>query len=94
VERGTQIDPAGILPSARLVSDLGLGRIGRLRVAICLEEAFGHELSDDVIDRFVTVADIATYFRHRYFTDYEFQVPAPFRGTPPTAAISAQVPPS
>ena len=82
IERATQIDPAGIAPSTRLVSDLGLGRIGRLRVAICLEEAFDHELSDDVINRFVTVADIATYFSHRYFRDYEFPVPAAFRGTP------------
>jgi len=88
LERATQIDPADISPSTRLVNDLGLGKIGRLRVAICLEEAFDHELSDDVLDRFVTVADIVSYFGHRYFRDHDYPVPAVFREAP-TAAESA-----
>ncbi len=86
IERATQIDPADISPSTRLVNDLGLGRIGRLRVAICLEETFDHELSDDVLDRFVTVADIVSYFGHRYFRDYDYSVPVAFGEA---AAVSA-----
>ena len=95
IERATQRDPADIVPSTRLVNDLGLGRIGRLRVAICLEEAFDHELSDDIVDRSVTVADIVSYFGHRYFSDYDYPVPAvpaAFRGVAP--AVSAQAQPS
>jgi acyl carrier protein len=89
IERATQIDPAEISPSTRLVNDLGLGRIGRLRVAICLEEAFDHELSDDDVDRFITVADIVSYFGHRYSKDYDYSMPAAFREGS-AAAVSAQ----
>ena len=65
VQWATDTDLALISPTTRLVDDLALGRFGRLRLAICLEEVFDDELSDDVLNRFVTVGDIATYFgRH------------------------------
>jgi len=71
IERATQVDPAKISANTRLAYDLGVGRVGKLRVAICLEEAFDHELSDDVLARFRTVGDIVRYFSRHYFGDIE-----------------------
>src|SRR5271157_6379585 len=75
IERATGLDSASISPGTRLVDVLALGGLDRLRLAVCLEEAFGLELSDDVLRRFVTVADIARYFSHHCFTDHEFPLP-------------------
>jgi acyl carrier protein len=85
IERATGLDAATISPGTGLVDDLELGRLDRLRLAVCLEEAFGLELSDDVLKRFVTVADIARYFSHHCFTDHEFPLPL-VTFTPPIAS--------
>ena len=69
IESTTSLDPTEVSPSTRLVEDLSLGRFGRLRLAIHLEEIFDLELSDEVVQRFVTVSDIAGYFSRRYFRD-------------------------
>ena len=76
IQGATQIDPAQISPTTRLVDDLGLRRFGRLRLAICLEEAFDDELSDDALERFVTVGDIIRYFSRRIFRDHVSRLPA------------------
>ncbi len=69
VERTVWIRPAEVSPAARLVDDLALGRFGRLRLAIQLEEIFDLELPDDIVEQFVTVADITDYFSRRCFRD-------------------------
>jgi acyl carrier protein len=53
----------------RLADDLKLGRIGRMRLGICLEEVFSTELLDEVLERAVTVADIVKYFSRYYYSD-------------------------
>jgi acyl carrier protein len=76
IGRIAHMDPASILTNARLTEDLALGRFGRLRLAVCLEEAFDFELPNEVVARFVTVSDIVGYFSRRYFRDFPFPVRA------------------
>ena len=64
------IDPANILSSARLTEDLAMGWFGRLRLAVCLEQAFDLELPNEVVARFVAVSDVVGYFSRRYFRDF------------------------
>lgn len=45
----------------RLTCDLALGGFDRLKLAMYLEEIFDIELSDDILERSVTVADIVKY---------------------------------
>jgi hypothetical protein len=47
VERTTSGDQSEISPTTRLVEDLALGRFGRLRLAIHLEEIFDLEPADE-----------------------------------------------
>ena len=94
LEQATRIDPAGISTGTRLADDLGLGRFGRLRLAICLEEVFDLELPDEVVARFVTVADVVTYFSSHYFSDAQSATPIDFRGVAPVPAMSSRARPS
>ena len=55
---------------------MGLGRFGLLKLAISLEAVFDLELADEVVARFVTVADIVSYFSRRYFRDFQTPLPA------------------
>jgi acyl carrier protein len=55
----------------RLAGDLKLGRMGRMRLGICLEEVFDIELSDEVLERAVTVADVVKYLSRRYYRDID-----------------------
>jgi hypothetical protein len=55
---------------------LALGRFGRLRLGVCLEEVFDVELSNEVVARFVTVSDVVSYFSRRYFRDFSAPVRA------------------
>ena len=71
IEQTTFIEIPGIRPSTRLADDLALGGFGRLKLAIYLEEAFGVELPDEALERFVVVADIVDYFGSRHFRDVE-----------------------
>jgi acyl carrier protein len=75
IEQTTYISPAEVTTNTRLVDDLALGRFGRMRLAINLEELFDLELPNDVVARFVTVADIVNYFSRHYFRDYQFRLP-------------------
>ena len=65
VVRG-QVD---LSPATRLSDDLALSRFGRLKLAICLEEAFDVELEDEDIEQFTVVGDIVSYISSRYFRD-------------------------
>lgn len=76
IQWATRIDPAFISPTTRLVEDLALSRFARLRLAICLEQAFDDELSDDDLAGLVRVGDIVRHFSHRVFRDYAYPIPA------------------
>jgi len=76
VEQTARVSPAEVTIDTRLADDLRLGRLGRMRLAMNLEEVFDLELPNDVVARFVTVADIVNYFSRRYFRDYQSRLPA------------------
>ncbi len=57
--------------ATRLADDLALGRLGRLRLAMSLEEIFDVELEDAVIKQFGNIGDIVSHFSYRYFRDIE-----------------------
>ena len=69
LERTSRLDTEGLSGTTRLREDLRFGRIARLKLALSLEEIFDHELPDDVVDGFATLADIVRYFSRRYFRD-------------------------
>ncbi len=71
VERATYIGGRGIALETRLARDLALGGFGRLKLAIHLEEIFDIELSDESLERFITVADIVKHVNGRCFRDVE-----------------------
>ena len=55
-----------ITGASRLAEDLQLGRLGLVKLALYLEEIFDVELSDELLGRFVTVADIVRYLSRDY----------------------------
>ncbi len=65
VVRGTR----DVSPATRLTDDLALSRFGRLKLAICLEEAFDVELEDEEVEQFTVIGDIVSYLSSRYFRD-------------------------
>jgi acyl carrier protein len=71
IERATHTGDRKVALETRLVCDLALGRFDRLKLAVCLEEIFDVELSDEVLKRFATVADIVGYVGRHYFQDVE-----------------------
>jgi len=76
VKQAVYIEVPGLSGATRLVDDLALGRLGRLKLAIRLEEVFNIEFQDDVVERFGTLGDIVTYLSRRYFRDSDTQAPA------------------
>lgn len=76
IEQTIHVNPADVTTGTRLVDDLALGKFGRMKLAIYLEEVFDLELPNEVIARFVTVADIVSYFSRHYFRDYQSPLPA------------------
>ena len=71
VKRTTSVGSRGVALETRLAGDLLLGGLGRIKLAICLEEVFDIELTDEVLEHFVTVADIVRYVDGHYFRDVE-----------------------
>jgi acyl carrier protein len=61
VEQTVYTEGRSLSPATRLVDDLSLGRFGRIRLAMYLEETFDLEISDHAIECFDTVGDIALY---------------------------------
>ena len=76
VGRTVYVELSTISDSSRLADDLALGRFGRLKLGIYLEEIFDLELPDDVLAGFSTVADIVRYISRRYFRNIETSVAA------------------
>ncbi len=66
-----RVDSSGLTQATRLVDDLAIGRFGRLKLAVCLEELFDIELQDKTVEQFDTLGDIVTYLSYRYFRDIE-----------------------
>lgn len=75
---GQTIDTGGraVALETRL-ADLKLGRIGRMRLGLSLEDIFAIELPDDVLEPAATVADIVQYLARRYYRDIDISPPAP-----------------
>ncbi len=71
VQQTTHVEASCISESTRLKDDLAFGRFRRNKFALCLEDIFDLELSNDVMERFTTVADVVSYFSWRYFRDVE-----------------------
>lgn len=65
IKQVTPVEAASISRPTRLVEDLRFGGFSRLKLAIYLEEIFGVELPDEVLKRFITVADIVNYLSRR-----------------------------
>jgi acyl carrier protein len=61
VEQTVYIDGHTLTPATRITKDLKIGRFGRLKLALYLEETFDVELPDEAVERFETVGDIAQY---------------------------------
>ncbi|MEA2792448.1 MAG: hypothetical protein QOG73_4854 [Acetobacteraceae bacterium] len=61
VEQTVYLDGQTVSPATRLDDDLQLRRFDRIRLAMYLEEIFDVEFSDDAVECFGTVGDIASY---------------------------------
>ena len=71
IEQTTHLGDRKVALETRLTCDLALGGFGRLKLAMYLEETFDIELSDDVLERAITVADVVRYISGHYFQDVE-----------------------
>ena len=71
VERTINVGSRGVVSETRLVGDLLLSGLGRIKLAMSLEEVFDIELPDEVLERFATIADIVKYVDGHYFRDVE-----------------------
>ena len=56
-----EIDKSVIKESSTLEEDLGAGSLDLIDLAMSIEDEFGIELSDDVIEDISTVGDLAKY---------------------------------
>ncbi len=74
IKQTMNVETAGLSLSTHLVNDLALGRFGRLRLAVCLEELFDIELQNNAVEQFDTLGDIVDYLSYRYFRDIESTV--------------------
>lgn len=55
------INSADITPEAELVNDLGINSLELADMVLLCEEKFNIEISDDVINKFITVGDVSDY---------------------------------
>lgn len=69
VEQTVYVEASSVSPASRLADDLRLGRFGRFRLALYLEETFDVELPDEDVERFDTVGDIVRYMDRWSFQD-------------------------
>lgn len=61
VEQTVYIQGDAVSPATRLADDLQLGRFGRIRLAMYLEETFDLEISNDAVECFDTIGDITLH---------------------------------
>jgi acyl carrier protein len=74
VEQTVDVKGTTLSPASRLADDLRLGRFGRIRLALYLEETFDVELPDEAIERFDTVGDIVRYMSRWSFESADVSV--------------------
>jgi acyl carrier protein len=75
VARTVRAETPGLSRSTRLADDLALSRLGRITLAMSLEDIFDVELENDVVERFFDIGDIVSHFSDRYFRDIEPSTP-------------------
>ena len=61
ISEETGADPATITPEQTISGDLDLDSLSRLTIATHAEDMFNVAIPDEEIDKFYTVADLATY---------------------------------
>ena len=71
INRTVHVGSLRVTLETQLASDLTLSSFTRIKLAMCLEEVFDLELSNDVLERFVTVADIVKYISRHYFREID-----------------------
>jgi acyl carrier protein len=76
VQQTVYIDRQGLAPTTRIADDLGVGRFGRIKLALYLEETFDVEIPDEVVGRFDTVGDIVRYLSRWSHETAEFSAQA------------------
>ncbi len=76
VRQTVSIEQHGLTPRTRIAGDLGVGRFGRIKLALYLEETFDVEIPDDVVGRFDTVGDIVRYLSRWSHETVEFSAHA------------------
>ncbi|MGB6119803.1 MAG: acyl carrier protein [Mesorhizobium sp.] len=52
------VDVSRVVPEARIVEDLGADDLDRVELVMLMEDEFIVEISDEKLDRMVTVADL------------------------------------
>jgi acyl carrier protein len=72
VEQTVYLQGHTLSPTTRLTDDLQLGRFGRVRLTIYLEETFDVEISDEAVEGFSTVGDIARYINRWSLENADF----------------------
>lgn len=76
LQQTTYIEGVIISDATSLAIDLRLGRLGRIKLALYLEDIFELEIPNEVVDTFEVVGDIVRYCSGRYFQDHGFAVSA------------------
>jgi acyl carrier protein len=71
IEQTSDRGDRAITSDIKLAADLRFGRMGRIQLGLCLEEAFDIELPAEVLERAVTVGDIVTYLSRHYYRDVD-----------------------
>lgn len=71
VEQTTYIGDKQLTLKTWLSRDLALGGFGRLKLAMYLEETFNVEISDETLERFVTVEDVVKFIGTRLLRNVE-----------------------
>jgi acyl carrier protein len=61
VEQTVYLKGLSLTPTTRIANDLRIGKFGRLKLALYLEETFDVELPDEAVESFETVGDIIHY---------------------------------
>ena len=52
------VDPAQVVPEARLIEELGADSLDAIEIIMALEEHYERELDDIEVENFKTVADV------------------------------------
>lgn len=59
------VEPAEVVPEARILEDLGADSLDVVELVMALEEAFDLEVPDEDVERLQTIGDVAAYLDKR-----------------------------